>query len=68
MSITCLDHCTGEGVIKTSPPRRPGQQLRMETETMLRDMAYVLRLTHQVKKQILHEQEESATVISARPE
>jgi hypothetical protein len=67
MSLTCLDDCADETVIKNSPSRRPGQELRMETEAMLRDMAYVLRLTRQIKEQILQE-EEPATVISARPE
>ena len=43
---------------KMNPLHRPAKQLRDRTETMLRDMAYVLQLTRQVKEQIMHATEE----------
>jgi len=44
--------------INNNPMHRPGRQLRQETETMLRDLAYVLQLTRRVKEEILEEREE----------
>ena len=46
----------------TNPLHRPAKQLRLETEAALRDMAFVLQLTRQIKDEILAEQEESVEV------
>jgi hypothetical protein len=68
MTLTCHNSRADKIDTKTNPLHRPGRQLRQEAETMLRDMAYVLQLTGQIKEQILREQEECATVIAAQPE
>jgi hypothetical protein len=44
---------------KTNPLHRPAKRLRQETESLLRDMAYVLQLARRVREQILEEAEES---------
>jgi len=38
--------------------QRPNQRLRDKTETMFRDLAYVLQLTRRVREEILEEREE----------
>ncbi|HWY86830.1 MAG TPA: hypothetical protein VNX28_08900 [Gemmataceae bacterium] len=41
-----------ETFVSVNPLHRPARQLRQETDSMLRDMAYVLELTRRVKEQL----------------
>ena len=41
----------------SNPYYRPTQKLREDADAMLRDMAYVLKLTQRVKESILEERE-----------
>jgi hypothetical protein len=50
-----------ETFVSVNPLHRPARQLRQETESMLRDMAYVLELTRRVKGQLLEEKEAVCT-------
>jgi len=47
---------------KTQPMRMATKTFRNETTAILRDMAYVLKLTGQIKKQILDKKEEVVAV------
>jgi hypothetical protein len=44
-----------ETFVRSNPLHRPGKQLRLETEAMLREMGYVLELTRRIKEQLLEE-------------
>ena len=45
-----------------NPLHRPARQLRQESESMLKDMAYVLELTRRVKEEILEKEKETIGV------
>jgi hypothetical protein len=56
------NYMTNKSFGKTPPMRMRPTTFRKETETILRDMAYVLKLTGQIKNQILDKKEETAAV------
>jgi len=59
---TSIGKITKMTCTKTNPLHRPGKQLRAETESVLRDMAYVLNLTRRVKEQMVEEKQEAAWI------
>jgi hypothetical protein len=61
MNRTSFHRGPDETFVSVNPLHRPARQLRVETELMLRDMAYVLELTRRVKEQLLEEKEAVCT-------